>query len=68
MVVNEKVVTLPYDPVWEAADWAKKHCVSYITNNVHPRERAGEIIYIDHFFADEKDATLFRLKWLNYDA
>jgi hypothetical protein len=68
MVVNEKVVTLPYDPLWTPLDWAKAHCLSYITNRVRQKSTLfGEPQYIDYFFADEKDATLFRLKWLNYD-
>lgn len=62
-------VTLPYDDKWLALAWAKEHCASYITNS--KSDRKGEIIsyfsrkvYIDYFFSDEKDATMFALKWL----
>ena len=57
-------VTLPYDPVWIALNWAKKHCSSYITNDVH--KNTGESdrgVQIDYFFSDERDATLFTLRW-----
>jgi len=64
-----KTVILPYDPTWRALEWAKANCKSYITNqgltNGGPRPDTwlgpGQIEY---FFADERDATLFRLKWL----
>lgn len=59
------IVTLEYDPVWPALDWVKDHCNSYITNDVH---QDGYDTYdlnkIDYFFGDEKDATLFRLRWV----
>ena len=57
-------VTLPYDAGWEPLDWAKEHCASYITNDVH---RDGYYTYdntkIDYHFADAKDAVLFLLRW-----
>lgn len=60
-----KTVILPYDPTWQALGWAMTHCRSYITNqgvaNSGPTPLTVEIEY---FFADERDATLFRLKWL----
>jgi hypothetical protein len=28
-------VTIPYDPIWEPLNWAKKYCSSYITNDMH---------------------------------
>jgi len=58
-------VTLPYDPVWRALDWAKKHCNSYITNDVHQTEnKTYDTDKIDYFFGDQRDATMFALKWL----
>lgn len=58
------IVTLPYDPTWQALEWAKKHCPSYITNDVHPY---GYNTYdrkkIDYFFSDEKDVIWFKLRW-----
>jgi hypothetical protein len=59
-----KVVTLPYDPVWTALPWAKKNCSSYITNDVHKNTGEKQIVQIDYFFGEEKDAVLFSLKWL----
>lgn len=57
-------VTIHYDPIWTALPWTKKHCHSYITNDVHLDERRQtDITKIDYFFSDEQDATLFRLKW-----
>lgn len=59
-------VTLPYDSAWQALDWAKKHCPSYITNIVHQN---GYMTYdqskIDYFFQDEEDALAFKLMWQN---
>lgn len=64
------VVTLPYNPVWAPLEWAKKHCPSYITNAVHPRDNGDKFdilvagnYKIDYFFANEKDALMFRLRW-----
>lgn len=57
-------VTLPYSPFWEPLDWAKEHCPSYITNDLH---QDGYNTYdhtkIDYHFADEKDAVIFMLWW-----
>ena len=57
-------VTLPYDPLWRALDWAKKHCTSYITNDIH---QDGYNTYnrnkIDYFFSDKNEALMFKLKW-----
>lgn len=62
------IVTLPYDPVWEPLEWAKKHCPSYITNSVHEFVNSegvfiGDVDHIDYFFSNEKDALMFRLRW-----
>lgn len=57
-------VTLPYDPVWPALDWAKEHCPSYITNSVHMDEfNDYDTDKIDYFFSDKKDAMMFMLRW-----
>ena len=62
-------VTLPYDPVWTALDWAKKNCPSYITNATGPARTKkvpggwvnnASIVY---YFSDEQDAVFFALKW-----
>jgi hypothetical protein len=53
-------VTLPYDPDWKALEWAKEHCSSYITNDLH---QDGYNDKIDYHFGDEKDAVMFALRW-----
>jgi len=59
-----KKVTLLYDPTWQALYWAKKHCPSYVTSDIH---QIGYNSYvenkIDYFFHDEKDAVFFTLRW-----
>jgi hypothetical protein len=57
-------VTLPYDPLWRALDWAKEHCPSYITNDIHKYGNSYDNKRIDYFFGDGQDATFFALKWL----
>ena len=58
-------VTLPYDPVWKHLEWAKEHCPSYITNQVHEENSATKklAVRIDYFFSDERDVVLFLLRW-----
>jgi hypothetical protein len=57
-------VTIPYDPFWEPLEWAKAHCSSYITNDMH---QDGYNTYdhtkIDYHFSDERDALMFMLRW-----
>ena len=58
------IVTVPYDPMWEALTWAKENCPSYITNDIHP---SGSIFFdrkkVDYYFGDEKEAVMFLLRW-----
>ena len=66
-------VTLPYDPEWRAAIWAKQYCPSYIDNDAVRPLIAGELISvaggwvrkysIEYFFNDEQDAVAFALRW-----
>jgi hypothetical protein len=57
-------VTVPYDPFWEPLTWAKEHCPSYITNDVHKNtNESGQGVLIDYFFREEKDAMVFMLRW-----
>ena len=56
-------VTLPYDPIWEPLEWAKKYCPSYITNDIHKHGNSYDAKRIDYFFATEKDAMWFVLRW-----
>ncbi len=58
-------VTLPYDPLWTALDWAKENCPTYITNDMHMRGYNDfDATRIDYFFADEQDAFKFVLRWV----
>jgi hypothetical protein len=63
-------VTLPYDPVWTALEWAKEHCPSYITNKSSNTTRLKSVpgrwindSSIVYYFGDEQDAVLFKLTW-----
>jgi len=57
-------VTLPYDPVWQPLEWAKRYCTSYITNDMHQDVyNTYDNTKIDYFFANEKDAMWFVLRW-----
>ena len=56
-------VTLPYDPIWAPLEWAKKHCPSYITNDIHKYGNSYDNKRIDYFFSDKRDVTMFILKW-----
>jgi hypothetical protein len=56
-------ITIPYSPLWEPLDWAKENCPSYITNDLHRNGCIYDHRKIDYFFADEKDALMFALKW-----
>lgn len=56
-------VTLPYSPFREPLDWAKKHCSSYITSDMHKYDNSYDSSRIDYFFSDEKDAMWFALRW-----
>lgn len=58
------IVTLPYDPVWKALEWAKEHCPSYNTNTLHHSgEWEPKEVYIDYYFDNGGDAVLFALNW-----
>ena len=64
-------VTLPYDPDWKALAWAKEYCSSYITNKASNTTRLKRVSSsgwvndpsIVYYFGDERDATIFTLKW-----
>lgn len=59
-----KVVTLKYDPTWKPLEWAKIYCKSYITNRLSTKSSdSNQPKLIDYFFADERDATMFILRW-----
>ena len=64
-------VTIPYDPTWRALEWAKENCPSYITNQVATARtrivpvKGGWVAEhnIEYYFSNERDATVFALKW-----
>ncbi len=57
-------ITIPYDPFWEPLVWAKEHCPSYITNDMHQNGyNAYDHTKIDYHFSDEQDALMFLLRW-----
>ena len=57
-------VTIPYRPFWEPLAWAKEHCQSYITNDMHQDGyNTFDHTKIDYFFSDKNDALMFALKW-----
>lgn len=60
-------VSIESKKAYEALDWIKLNCPSYITNQVDmihltDKKRIGPI-KISFVFDDEKDATLFALRW-----
>lgn len=60
-------VTIPYNNA--AIDWAIDNCPSYITNTLapttFPADRSIDIakIRVMFYFSQDKDATLFALRW-----
>lgn len=64
-------VTLSYDPTWQALEWAKQHCASYITHTItrenrdwfHGKNYSSSIMCVTYYFSNERDATMFRLHW-----
>ena len=60
-------VSIESKKAYDALDWVKLNCPSYITNRVdmiHLTDpiRVGPIKF-SFVFGDEKDATLFALRW-----
>ena len=57
-------ITIPYDPLWKPLNWAKEHCKSYITNDIHcDGYNTFDNSKVDYFFSNEKDAMWFKLRW-----
>ena len=65
------IITLPYDPTWQALTWAKKHCSGYITHQASrvktvtapTGDTYDKVTHIDYYFYKETDAVLFALRW-----
>jgi hypothetical protein len=67
-------ITIPANNAWEAVEWAKENCPSYITNDYSVLggrtgyyETGRDIENCDFFFVDDeqgsKDMVMFSLKW-----
>lgn len=57
-------VTLPLIPFRAPLDWAKEHCSSYITNDIHQDSyNTYDHTKIDYHFSDAEDAFMFKLRW-----
>lgn len=65
-------VVLLYDPTWKALEWAKINCPSYVTNYMSSESpyntskaniEIGFVPKIIYVFDDEREATLFALRW-----
>jgi hypothetical protein len=57
-------VTLPLSPFWAPLTWAKEHCPSYITNDLHmDGYNTYDHTKIDYFFSNKEDAAYFALTW-----
>lgn len=61
---------IPYEHVYEhfsyVDEWAREHCVSYCwykAVDVSDVSLVNDVI-AEYIFADEKDAVLFKLKWV----
>ena len=57
-------VTIPMFPFHDPLDWAKAHCPSYVTNDIHmDGYNTYDHTKIDYHFADAEDALMFLLRW-----
>ena len=57
-------VTLPHEYEWHPSSWAKENCPSYLSATAHIRVgRNLPPSKVDYYFADEKDAAWFALRW-----
>ena len=62
-------VTIHYEDVEPALQWAKANCPTYITNAYHSMDpREFDMVRIDFFFGTSKqgrrDMTAFTLRWV----
>lgn len=58
-------VAIPHDDAFQAVLWSQQYCPSYITNKVKFLDHNTDDRYflIEFFFVEEKDATMFALRW-----
>lgn len=58
-------IILPHDYEWDATEWAKENCPSYLSATAHIRlDRNLPASKIEYHFADEADAAIFTLRWI----
>jgi hypothetical protein len=53
--------TLPHVYEWQPGIWAKEHCKSYLSSTAH--WAINQAITVEYYFAEEKDLTMFLLRW-----
>jgi len=56
-------VTLVHTQGWEPRDWARESCPSYLSCTLHGIFGDGAKLFMDYHFNDEKDLTMFLLRW-----
>jgi hypothetical protein len=56
-------VSLPHVYEWNARNWASDNCESYLSCTMYG-SFGVDGSRVDYHFADEKDAMVFKLKWL----
>jgi hypothetical protein len=55
-------ITLPHVHEWRPLEWAKENCPSYISCTGYLKENTEEG-FIEYYFSETKDMTLFALRW-----
>lgn len=61
LLIPEAVPADGYSSGFEALNWAKIHCPSYITNDAIQKQ--GQYYY-RFYFGKEQDQIVFTLRWL----
>jgi hypothetical protein len=56
-------VTIPHKNEWHTVAWAKENCPSYISCTGYLKEDKDQG-FIEYYFSDEKDASVFSLRWI----
>lgn len=62
-------VTIKYEKAYDAVEWAKENCTSFVTckpNSIQLRDSDGNFGYpieVDFVFWNKTDAVLFSLRW-----
>jgi hypothetical protein len=58
-------VTLPFETKWQGASvWARNYCPNFICEDSHcDKNDNWDLTKTDYFFASEKEALMFMLRW-----